>query len=1332
MPDGSLSNPEPIGFYREVPAWVLMADPGAGKTDVFETLANTEGGHYTTARDFVDLEWSADKTGTLFIDGLDEVTAGSEPGTAVLGKIRSKLQQLGTPKFRISCREADWRGSADSAALQRLVGDKLFQELHLTSLNQEQMASLVAHWQQSDTAAATSFIRTAEEHDLEGLLDNPQTLRMLVKAIQAKGNWPTSKTETYAMACAQLVEEQNDEHQATQHRTAIASEQLLKAAGYLSAVLLLSGNVSITLRASVGSVALTDLIRSDTAPSKAACQAALHTRLFRGPAPQFTPVHRTVAEYLGAQYLAGRIHAGLPILRVLALMQGEDGGIVPALRGLHAWLAACLTGEARRTLIDRDPLGLVLNGDVRNFTRGEKLQLLQALHIEASRYTYFRSQNWTSHPFGALATKDIEADFKALLESPDRSPPHLALLDCVLDALEHGDAMPALSVVLERVVRDKSYWPSLRKDALQILVAYTKVDGDWPVLTQLLTDVFGGVVEDSEDELLGVLLRALYPAHIEPKDVWHYYRHPKADHLLGSYQYFWHILGHTAHPPEDISALLDGLVAKGSLLRDQSAVWPLDMLGALLVCGLAQCGEKKEVGQLLKWLRLGVDGYHDSRLGEEQKTPIRQWLVNHPHSYKALFEHGICLPADPGESAFSTLWKLDVVLYDAAAPDDAPSWYRVLSEACTDNDLRRALLSRAFRFVEQKNGADAAIQYLEDWSTWHPSDAMWIDDYLQSPYPPAEERQRIIDSKAKNQNQQTEATRKRINDFREALPSFTNGPAHLGALVAVANAYLRATNEKSAHACLLELLNNDEDWVRQALHGLRQCLFRDDLPTVTDILNIYEEGRRYNLTLPCLAAMALRDTENPATALDLPLSVLEVVAAFRLIHPIHETPHWFKQLLVEQPTAVANTLQCLIQLHIAKKMEHDGGLYALVYDPDYGDIAKQITPSLVSGFPIKARQKQLKSLVKLIVSVLQHQTKDQQLSVIASKLSIEGMDIAQRVYWVTAGVLVAPESYLPALRQFIAKSQLRAKHVFELLLTIRKGNGVDLDLPIAAQTFLIELLGPKSNPREEGDGWVSPAMEMADYVKGLISALTANPSADAQQALATLQQDPGLHLWHDSLRRAVYEQRIARRKALFAPASVKDVCATLANLKPANAADVWALTVAHLTQLIAEIRNGNTNDYRQYWADDKPKVEDDCRDALLSDLKQRLALVGVDAEREGHYADAKRADIKVIANPHHIPIEIKREMHPDVWTAIGGQLVEKYGRELVSDGYGIFVVFWFTGLSMPAPNDGGTRPKTPQELQQRLAATVPESLRHKIAVLVVDCSKPSAKVKPSP
>jgi hypothetical protein len=99
--DDTLSSPEPLSHYRNIPAWVLLADPGAGKTDTFKTLCAAEGGYYTTARDFVELHLAAAPSGSLFIDGLDEMTAGHAAGQTVLGQIRTKLQQLGTASFRL-------------------------------------------------------------------------------------------------------------------------------------------------------------------------------------------------------------------------------------------------------------------------------------------------------------------------------------------------------------------------------------------------------------------------------------------------------------------------------------------------------------------------------------------------------------------------------------------------------------------------------------------------------------------------------------------------------------------------------------------------------------------------------------------------------------------------------------------------------------------------------------------------------------------------------------------------------------------------------------------------------------------------------------------------------------------------------------------------------------------------------------------------------------------------------------------------------------------------------------------------------------------------------
>ena len=1336
MGEDRLSEPEPLIHFSDKKAWVLLADPGAGKTDAFKTLSTAEGGYYTTARDFLDLGVPADQQGLLFIDGIDEISAGTTPGGPALGQIRAKLQTLGTSKFRLACREIDWRGNADSAALKRFVGDSNFLELHLAPLDPSQTVKLISHWKKCDLARAQQFIRDAEHRDLAGLLDNPQTLKMLCKATSDVG-WPESKTKAYEMACVQLLREQNQEHLAEQRKSAIPDDQLLAAAGYLCAVMLLSGSASIapqhSIDAKMGVVVLPELVSGETVPPIAYCRIALQTRLFRSNGhADFQPVHRTIAEYLAARYLMTRIEDGLPFNRVLALMLGLDAGIVPELRGLHAWLAATAHDSVRANLIGRDPLGVVLNGDVRAFSRTEKLLVLDALGAEAAKDVQFRRLSWSSEPFGALATADMESDFKKLLQAPDRSQPALALLDCALDALAHGYPMPAQKPDLEKIVRDTGYWPGSRKEALNILISYARRDDNWSVLKTLLNDVHTNAVEDLEDELLGTLLLALYPAFIDTAEVWRYFRQPKSDRLVGSYWHFWHVFASEVAPSKNIPALLDALHQSGFQLTSADVTLrEHQVVGELLVRGVTQLGDEIEVQRLYDWFTLGLDKYEHSPLDTEHQQRIATWLGTHPTQYKSLFTLSLTQHINTGDQVHVAVWKSHMSLYRAPEPDDADAWYLSMAQACSDEDLRHGLVNEAVRVTFLRKGPDAQFQLLERWAQEHSYDAAWVQTQLHCDYPPIGYEQEHIESKLEHKRRQAEENQQKLAFFRQTLPCFEQGPAHLGALAEIANAYLnffRNSKNNTPEERLLELLDGDREWVRLALQGLRQSLFRSDLPSVAQIIDLNIQGRRYNLAVPCLAAMELRFVEEPQAVLDLSEDILGVVVAFRLINNYEGVPAWFKRLLAQRPDIVADVLLVLVGKQIAASKENVDGLYALAHDKEYSQVARQVTTSLIANFPVKASKTQLQSCRFLIVAMLNCIDREEQLRLIQSKISFPVMDVGQRVYWFTAGLAIAPEIFLKQAQQYVGKSQLRASHLYAMVSEIRAAGGFPDGINTATTCYLIELLGPSAKPfwsvRTDKAFWVTPGMEMGRYVEGLVSNLGGNSDAAAGQALAHLQQRHDLKQWADYLNRAAIDQRIAWRKATFRPASVMQVCRTLANSEPANAADLWALTVDHLMQLASEIRNGSTNDYRQYWAGASPKVEDDCRDTLLSDLKRALGPVGVLAEPEGRYADAKRADIKVMASSHHVPIEIKRETHPDLWKAIPNQLIAKYGRDPASDGYGIYLVFWFSGDIKAVPSDGGRKPKSPQELQARLAETVPEELRHKIAVLVVDCSRP--------
>lgn len=1344
--DGTLSEAKQLSDFGTMRAWVLLGDPGAGKTKTFEALAALHGDKPITARDFVEMEPPSGGYPTpVFIDGLDEFSAGSGDGFTALGRIRSRLQALGTPAFRISCREADWRGSTDSAALQRLVGQGQFAELHLAPLNSEQVLQFAAYWLQSTEAEAQAFVIQAQRRDLEGLLTNPQTLRLLIEAVGADpGHWPDSKKKTYQLACAKLVCEQNEDHLAAQRDTSLTDTQLLDAAGYLSAVMLLAGCSAIAIQRGVEPkphvVELPTLLaNSKDMPTLNACRAALRTQLFAGDGTgNFTPAHRTVAEYLGARFLAERIGLHrLPANRVLALLQGEDGGVVPELRGLHAWLAVLANDSIRRDVIDHDPLGLVLHGDVLGFRTDEKIHLLQALQQEAKRYAHFRSQNWASRPFGALATPDMEAHFKGWLQAPDRTPAHQAVLDCVLDAMRHGQPMPALAGEVERVVGDKSYWSGLRRSALHVLCANAEHSDDWAVLLHLLEALRQGVIEDADNDLMGVVLHVLYPKAIPAKDLWAYYKPSSQTHLNQHWE-FWRSLATRYAPREDIPALVDGLLASNIRLKPASDQHRLGaVIGALLLEAVTHFAEHSPVERVWNWLTLGMGLHSYNHLPHDVQEKLRQWFAAHPELYLQLVEHGISVLEKSARPAHMRFYAIYNLLCRTPQPSGTADRFMELAELRTDA-FRPLLLREAFWLTERRDGADAAIERLSGWGQVHPEDMHWIhSELLSCRYPPDTQQLEWIDDEQRREKEKTQKGLEERTFLSEKLPLLAGNGVHYGLLDHIGVVYVDFFHHADAatpRERLLKVLHNNPHWVEMALTGLRYCLrTRDDIPSVPEILALHKKSRRFHIAVPLLAAMQLRQDEAPATALDLSDDLLQKLIAFRLTNNFGNAPEWFSKLVETRPDLVAAVMPPFIAQQIVGKAEHVDGLYQLAHDPHYAEIARRIAPQLAEALSVKVSKKQLRSVRELIACVLRTLDKPQQLALIANRLALPTMDVAQRVYWLTAGVQIAPDMYLPQLQRYLGTNQTRAAHAYAMLSEQRQERDSVVQLTLEASALFVELLGthftPSLEPPTGTAYWVSPGMETMHFVRQLISNVAADPSEPACAALSKLAQAPHLQAWRSQLQHAVYEQQQLRRKALFQHASVADVCHTLANLRPANVADLHALVLDQLTRLAGDIRNGNTNDFGQYWNGATPVIENDCRDRLLSDLKKQLP-VGVAAEPEGNYADHKRADIKIISGEMHFPIEIKKNGHGELWKGIREQLIAKYSRERSSDGYGIYLVFWFgeEWNTHTIAGDGGNKPKSPQELQQRLAVTVPAELRHKIKVLVVDCAKPfSAK-----
>ena len=438
------------------------------------------------------------------------------------------------------------------------------------------------------------------------------------------------------------------------------------AAGRLCAVQLISGAAGYTLRGQPDEEYPT-LDQCDY-DSPEALRSALATKLFKGASNnRFTPVHRHIAEFLGARHLAEVINSELPARRVIALIEGEDGTVVTEMRGLSAWLAAHCK-DARTDLIERDPIGVGLYGDIREFSTDEKRALLESLNREGVR---LGSVFPNVMAFSVLTTSDMESALKTVLNDSNRDQNHQIFTRFVLEILRGGAPLPSLYEILLKIVRDDTWTPSINTSALDILIHNCPDSQDKTNdLKALLADIYAKRVSDPNDELLGTLLIQLYPQDLPPSEVWDYLSGTGDRLFFGKYYRFWQasLVGESSG--EQVAELLDDLAERLPALRSALRSHPSRRLPIrLLARGLKAYGGKIDKERLYNWLDVvespGVEGSWDS--DKKAFGEIRSWLEQRPDVQKDVFLEGLsrCSESDEFRWQASNIYKH---LYGAELP----------------------------------------------------------------------------------------------------------------------------------------------------------------------------------------------------------------------------------------------------------------------------------------------------------------------------------------------------------------------------------------------------------------------------------------------------------------------------------------------------------------------------------------------------------------------------------------------------------------------------------------------------------------------------------------
>ena len=1306
-----------LSSYRKCPAYVLLGQPGSGKTTAFKEEAKQDGCAYVSARDFITFDVNSDwRANTLFIDGLDEVRAGKDNALSPFDEIRKKLAQLERPRFRLSCRAADWYGASDREALTK-VSPEQPKELFLAELTEEDLLQVLIDNHHKTESDASSFLQEAQHRGLIELIKNPQILEMLVVAVGEGSQWPERKADVFRLACERLLlEEWNQTHNIAHRNQTPPAAELMQASGMLCAVMLLArkpGFASMRSNANDGYPFVGDM--ADGSP--ALLQLVARTRLFATHDGHSEYSHRIFAEYLSAYYLSNKIvQEALPVGRVLALITGADGGIVSGLRGIYAWIAALCHTE-RDKLMQRDPLGVVLYGDVSLFSKEGRLKLLHELSNHAEKAGNIGIDYRNTQPFGALCQTDMEQEYLSILKSRDHSDTHQYLLAYVLASMTAGKALPGLSDALISLLKDPDYQLWNRRQALQVLVRFN----DQQALQKILEDVWQGIISDPEDELLGQLLLSQYPNQISPDEIFNYLRSPKRTDYIGIYDYFWSYELTKLSSDGQIPPLLDAFVTIPAQPRHGSDEYTYrTMVGNLLVRGVEKYGADVETTRLLGWLGLGLDEYDSILLSHQDATRIRKWLQQHPEIQKQLVECRLhqCSKSDNFNWCVS---RISARLFNADFPEDYGRWCLHKAMAGDDQNIRKYFFSESISTLFAENGNTGMSLELVEEAVARDSclKQYWNVNRVAEISPEYGQSNRARKRFGNEKEQAKQAFLQYVRNNLREIEAGTAKPALFSKLASAYYGYFIEARGDNPRARLMHFFNNDIGLVQSMLSGLQRFIYREDIPDSKEILQAHVDGKHSIYSHPYRAGMDELAKGALRTLLELEQDKLEKALAFHLADGTEKTG-WYKAILRERPELLVRIYTMYGKMALRAGKTHLAGSYSLAFDENHRQLAALVVLPLLKSFRVRSTSKQLVPLYDLLAAALQHADRNDLKQLTRKKLSLKSMDAAQRTLWLAAGIILAPEQFAQQLIGFISGKEARMSYLGGFLSYHGKQWQPVDKLPLSGVSLLVELLGPYHAP-------VSTSDDASEVVMQLISRLATSLEDEGTDAIESLLRSDQLSKWHPWLRRTLHTQRAAKREARFRHADLEQVHSALNNGPPANVADLACITHERIQELAERIKYENTNDFRQYWKEYPVtrRHEETCRDQFLSDLKPLLKNMQVDAQPEGRYADEGRADIRVSFSSYNVPIEIKCNDSKDLWHGLRKQLIERYTIDPGAYGYGIYLVFWFGHEKTTPPPAGDSKPETPRELEERLSRLLDsDEQRKKISVCAVDCTAP--------
>lgn len=1277
---------------------VILGEAGMGKSHLLAWLAKLPGCAFCTARQLVSRYDPRSLLGTataLVIDGLDEVSAGKE-GDAV-DQVLRKLGELGYPRFMMSCRVADWRSATGTEAIQEQYSSHPT-EFHLEPFSEDDALAFLTVALGPDRAA--EVISHLDSKGLSGLLGNPQTLG-LVAQVANSGTLPESKGDLFQRAVDLL---QLERKPAKSERLP-ATVDRLDAAGAAFAAMILTGNEAIVRSTqSIESDANLPLREIAKLPGAASIDQMLDTRLFNSLGPdRFGYLHRRIGEFLGARWLAKQANSPKKRRRLLKLFQGM--GLVPSsLRGIHAWLAR--DPFLTQSIIEADPLGLVEYGDADALTASQASQLLAALQRTAVENPFH--YDWGFPSARSLFQRDL---IPAIRQKITSSEAPFALRRYLIRAAKGAMASPSIEAELHRMLLDPDEVYGIRADAAETLAGRMGKE-DWESIIRTLAGM-----GDEGSARLGIEILAEIGCDIADDAT-------TMDLIGTSIRAEERVVGilyplETALPDDRLDGILDGLVDVVSKLEETDNDGR--QLGSLTDFTYSLLTRRLNLGgvdatRVWAWLAPfhAAVGYH-----EGARTSIHNWFVNNPEIRRAI-QRKVVVDEPSEHSVLRRVLELgrrssglqpssaDLAALLAFLDPDDPSderWRELVTLVPLDDDVRAAVQP----FLSARPELVAWIDEIAN-----PQPAQWQLD--------AEEQKR---ARREATEKQIEETRnyylQHIDQIRSGVPGLLSGPA-----AAYMNRYSDLNRDLSPNERVAQWLGGD---IAAAVREGFEAYLVDGQKgqTVEEIGNALSRNEFHLQWSIYAAALAERELTGKGYA---DLSDERMLKGFCILlgtsaNALARIPGLEASIETEisHRGLSRRALECLLEPQLAARCEHVDGLYRIMRDTIYTDIAAGLAIRWLEKFENLPAGIEDELLARAI-----HSNHASELCGLIARRE-EATDATRGHVWNAAGLIVDFDRTAKRLGQIDTDTEL----IWKLRDLGENRNSRTVSDPVFDSRQIEWIIStfrshwPQAHLPSGGATGNQNPWDASDYLLRLLKRLGGDHSDQAVSALIRLRDAPS-DGYTEAIRSIASEQARLRVEANYIAPSLDAIEAVISDTQPKTISDLQAVMLEELAVVQSKIRSDDAESWRGFFSDAGiPYDEERCRDHLLGILRQGSS--GIELTPETHVSGDKEVDITCATGGMRLPIEIKGQWHNQLWKAADSQLDRLYAIDWRAERRGIYLVLWFgsdvtSNKQLASPGRGNLCPRTPGDLLATLISGSEAAREGRVSIMVLDLTRP--------